>query len=79
MTPQLLIFLGAIIYLCWALVRYIKRRNHKDTPFIEVLEDERVPASRVDKRAGKKTNKKESDSDREWRKRVRAEIEDMTK
>ena len=77
MTPQLLIFLGALIYLSWAVVRHIKRRNRKDSPFIEVLDDEPVP--RVDQKVTKRAGGKESDADREWRKRVRAEIEDMTK
>ena len=36
MTPQLLIFIGAMIYLGWAFVRYWKRHNRKDVPFIEV-------------------------------------------
>ena len=75
MTPSLLIFLGAMIYLGWALVRHLKGRNQKDTPFIEVFEDE--PKPRPQKARAK--NPKDSDSDREWRKRVRDEIEDMTK
>jgi len=75
MTPSLLIFLGAMIYLGWALVRYMKGRTHTETPFIEVLEDEPKPKPknvRVKKA-------KDSDSEREWRKRVKDEIEDMTK
>ncbi len=76
MTPQLLIFIGAMVYLGWALVRYWKQRNRKDTRFIEVVKDD--PASRPYKRRGAK-RKKESAADREWRERVRAEIEDMTK
>ena len=75
MTPQLLIFLGTMIYLGWASVRYLKRRNQQNAPFIEVLKDEPAPKPKP-KRTKKK---KESDADREWRKRVRAEIEDMTK
>lgn len=77
MTPQLLIFLGALIYLGWVFVRYIKRHNRKNTPFIEVLEDQ--PASKVERKSKKRPGRKDSDDDSEWRKRVQAEIEDMTK
>ena len=76
MTLQLMIFIGAMIYLCWAFVRYWKRRNRKDIPFIEVVKDEPVHKPHREKKQKKKT---ESESDREWRRRVRAEIEDMTK
>ena len=30
MTAQLLIFMGAMVYLGWVFVRYWKRRNRKD-------------------------------------------------
>lgn len=76
MTAQLLIFIAAMIYLCWVFVRYWKRRNHKDDPFIEVVEDKSVSKPYRQRRIQKK---RESDADREWRKRVRDEIEDMTK
>ncbi|MFT5367522.1 MAG: hypothetical protein ACI8V2_002483 [Candidatus Latescibacterota bacterium] len=77
MTPQLLIFLGAIVYLSWALVRYLKSRNNPDDrPFIEVLDDITEPAAQPPKQ---KSQRKESDGDREWRKRIKAEIEDLTK
>ena len=76
MTAQLLIFIAAMIYLCWIFVRYWKRRNHKDSPFIEVVEDKPVDKPYRQRRIQKK---RESDADREWRKRVQDEIEDMTK
>jgi len=77
MTPQLLIFLGAVVYLSWALVRYLKSRNNpNDRPFIEVLDDIAEPKTPSPKQ---KTKKKELDGDSEWRKRVQAEIEDLTK
>jgi hypothetical protein len=76
MTLQLLIFIAAMIYLCWAFVRYWKRRNRKDGPFIEVVENKPVSKPYRQRRVEKK---KESDADREWRKRVQDEIEDMTK
>ena len=75
MTPQLLIFLGAMIYLSWVLFRYWKRRNRKDkdAPFIEVVKgDPKVYRWREKK-------KREAQADREWRKRVQDEIEDLTK
>lgn len=75
MTPQLLIFLGALIYLGWVLFRYWKRRNRKDNdaPFIEVVKgDPKVYRWREKK-------KREAQADREWRKRVQDEIEDLTK
>lgn len=77
MTPQLLIFLGAVVYLSWALVRYLKyRKNPTDRPFIEVLDDVAEPPAPPPKQG---PQKKESDNDREWRKRLKAEIEDLTK
>ena len=76
MTAQLLIFIAAMIYLCWVFVRYWKRRHRKDVPFIEVVEDKPVSKPYRQRRVQKK---KESDADREWRKRVQDEIEDMTK
>lgn len=77
MTPQLLIFLGAVIYLSWALVRYLKSRNAPhDRPFIEVLDDVAEP---VTPQPRQRPPKKDLDGDREWRKRVQAEIEDLTK
>ncbi len=76
MTAQLLIFMGAMVYLCWVFVRYWRRRNRKDVPFIEVVEDKPVSKPYRQRRVEKK---KESDADREWRKRVQDEIEDMTK
>lgn len=78
MTPQLLIFLGAVIYLSWALVRYLKNRNQSnDNPFIEVLDDVAEPVAPPPK--PKKAHKQETDADKEWRRRVKAEIEDLTK
>ncbi|MDA0710478.1 MAG: hypothetical protein O3B73_09770 [bacterium] len=78
MTPQLLIFVGALIYLCWALVRYFKKKDASDDrPFIEVL-DEVSDAAALPK-SPPKPQKLETDGDREWRKRIRAEIEDLTK
>lgn len=81
MTPQLLIFLGAVIYLSWALVRYLKNRNNpNDNPFIEVLDDVAEPQAPTPKpQKAQKAQKQETDAEREWRKRVRAEIEDLTK
>ena len=76
MTAQLLIFMGAMVYLGWVFIRYWKRRNRKDVPFIEVVEDKPVSKPYRQRRVQKK---KESDADREWRKRVQDEIEDMTK
>ena len=77
MTPQLLIFLGAVVYLSWALVRYLKhRKNPTDRPFIEVLDDVAEPPAPAPKQ---RPQKKESDNDREWRRRLKAEIEDLTK
>lgn len=77
MTPQLLIFLGAIIYLSWALVRHLKKRNNPDDrPFIEVLDDIAEPVAQPPKQ---RPQKKELDGDREWRKRLKDEIEDLTK
>ena len=80
MTPQLLIFIGAVIYLSWALVRYLKHRNNpnisNDRPFIEVLDDVEEPTAPPPKQ---RSQKKELDGDREWRRRVKAEIEDLTK
>lgn len=77
MTPHLLIFLGAIIYLSWALVRYLKNRNNPDDrPFIEVLDDMTEPVAPPPKQ---RPQKKELDGDREWRKRLKDEIEDLTK
>ena len=76
MTLQLLIFIAAMIYLCWVSVRYWKRRNRKDGPLIEVVENKSVSKPYRQRRIQKK---RESDADREWRKRVRDEIEDMTK
>ena len=77
MTPQLLIFLGALVYLSWALLRYFKNRNASDDrPFIEVLDEiSDAPAAPPRQRP----QKKESDGEREWRKRIQAEIEDLTK
>jgi hypothetical protein len=77
MTPQLLIFLGAVVYLSWVLVRYLKNRNTPDDrPFIEVLDDVAEPPAPPPKQ---KPQRKDSDGDREWRKRLKAEIEDLTK
>ena len=76
MTAQLLIFMGAMVYLGWVFVRYWKRRNRKEGSFIEVVEDKPVSKPYRQRRVQKK---KESDDDREWRKRVQDEIEDMTK
>jgi hypothetical protein len=75
MTPQLLIFLVALIYLGWATVRFLKRRNQKHAPFIEVLEEEEEQQHEEPPQV----KKGEGDPDQEWRRRVRAEIEDMTK
>ncbi len=75
MIPQLLIFFGAVIYLSWAFMRYWKRRKRKDkdTPFIEgVKEDPKLYRWRAKK-------KREAEAEREWRKRVQDEIEDLTK
>lgn len=76
MTAQLLIFVAAMIYLIWVFVRYWKRRNRKDEPFIEVVKEKPVTKPYRQKRV---QQKRESDADREWRKRVQDEIEDMTK
>jgi len=73
MNTQLLIFLAALIYLSWAAARFLRRRNQKHAPFIEVLEEEQQNEEPPQVR------KEEGDADQEWRRRVRAEIEDMTK
>ena len=77
MTPQLLIFLAAVIYLGYMLVRHFKGRKQSDAPFIEVLEEQ---APELPEKKQKQARKpRVADDDSEWRRRVRAEIEDMTK
>ena len=75
MTPHLLIFLVAIAYLSWLLYRYFKGRKNTDAPFIEVIDDKRPEPPT----APRQRPKQAADDDSEWRRRVRDEIEEMTK
>jgi hypothetical protein len=74
MTPQLLIFLVAMGYLCWVFFRYLKQRSNKGNPFIEVLDDQQQA-----KPPPQRKPDPENADENEWRRRIRAEIEDMTK
>lgn len=74
MTPHLIIFLVAVAYLSWILYRYLKGGKTSDAPFIEVIDDKPAEPPAQPQRP-----KKSADDDSEWRRRVRDEIEEMTK
>lgn len=74
MTPHLLIFLVAMVYLSWILYRYFKGRKNTDAPFIEVIDEKKTELPAQPQRP-----KQAADADSEWQRRIRDEIEEMTK
>ena len=80
MSLHFIFFLIINIYFIWWMVSLVRKRKQrsggrKKKPFIVLIDDEtEVPAQKVPE-----TPRVQSPKEDEWLKRVRAEIEDMTK